>query len=207
MKTALPPFEFCAMRFLDLWLRTEEAIYKGMSDPDLPSKPDQLRKMLSHYSVQRNFPGLADDKVAIKIATFLSKVSESDLPPVEGVNALVAWFKDTIGRHNLSAASKLLWMRHRHPVVIIDTQAVNALQDGLNRAFDKHNYAEFFAVWNEEYAKRADAIQNASVGLVALPRKYTAAFDLDDEKLKDLVSQRWFQARVFDLYLWEIGKS
>ena len=194
------------MRFLELWLRTEAAIHRGISDPDLVSKPDKLRSMLNHYSVQRNFPGL-DRNIASEIAVRLHEVADGGLTPVASVEAMVAWFKARFDRHNLSAASKLLWMRYRHPHVIIDTQAFNALQKGFNRSFDKHNYGEFFAVWNEEYAKHADAVRKASLGLVALPRNYTAAFSVGDAELNDLVSQRWFQARVFDVYLWEIGKS
>lgn len=207
MRTELPPFEFCAMRFLELWLRTEEPIHRGMIDPQLASMPDNLTKMLSHYSVQRNFPELENGNKNRTITLLLLEVVEKALPPVEAVQELTAALQNVFSKRNLSAASKLLWMRFRYPFVIVDRQAVNALQKGLNRSFDKSNYGEFFAVWNEEYAKRADAIQNASVGLVALPKKYTAAFALDDAKLKDLVSQRWFQARVFDIYLWEIGKS
>ena len=209
MPATKPPLEFCATRFLDLWLREEAEIFRGMNDLGPVTEPAKLRKMLKHYSIQRNFRGLADDAAAIKVAHMLCEVVASNLPPVASVEQLAARFKkeEEFRQRNLSAASKLLWMRCRHPYVIFDKQAVNALKDVLGHSFDKSSYGGFYAAWNEEYSKYAGAIESAALGLVALPRKYTAAFELDDAELTELVAQAWFQARVFDLYLWEIGKS
>ena len=201
------PMEYCATRFLDLWVRQEAEIYQGMNDHWPVTDPAQLRKMLKHYSIQRNFPSLADDGAASKVVRMLCDVVASAGPPVASVERLAAVFKDAFGQRNLSAASKLLWMRCRHPIVIFDKQAVNALQSVLGHSFDKSSYGGFYAAWNEEYSKYAGAIESAALGLVALPRTYTAAFGLDDAELTELVTQAWFQARVFDLYLWEIGKS
>ncbi len=43
------------------------------------------------------------------------------------------------------------------------------------------------------------------MGLVNLPRKYTAAFTLTDDDLTEIADSEWFIERVFDIYLWEIG--
>jgi len=196
-----PPYEFCAHKFLDLW-RTEEPLHKAMSGTP-PAR--QVRDALKHFRVARTFKGLSDE-VAEKISQDLVEVSDSEGIYSDKVTSLARRFKKNFGQLNLSAASKLLWLRKRRPYLIYDARAVTAL-GRLENKFNKADYSSYCDVWKREYEKRAGEISAATHGLVALPKKYTAAFALTDDQLSKLVHSRWFIERVFDIYLWEMGSA
>ena len=117
-----PPYEFCAHKFLDLW-RTEEPLHKAMSGT--PSAR-QVRDALKHFRVARTFKGLSDE-VAEKISQDLVEVSDSEGIYSDKVTSLARRFKKNFGQLNLSAASKLLWLRKRRPYLIYD--------DGSSKGF------------------------------------------------------------------------
>jgi hypothetical protein len=195
----VPPYEFCAHKFLDLW-RVEEALHEAMLGT--PSA-NQIRRALKHFRVARTFKGLSD-AVAEQISKDLVKVSNGrEGTYSDKVTLLAQRFKNRFGQFNLSAASKLLWLRNRSPYLIYDARAVNALRCLGNERFD--NYTSYCEAWQKEYEERSDQISAASHGLLNLPRKYTAAFLLTDGQLTKLVHAKWFRERVFDIYLWEIG--
>jgi|ERR1041384_1118097 hypothetical protein len=195
------PYEFCAYRFLELWERSEKPLHIALSGT--PSG-GQIRDALKYYRVARTFKGLCDE-FAEKISEDLVEVSdrcEGDFS--DKVTSLAERFKKNFDQFNLSAASKLLWLRNRHHYVIYDSRAVTALCR-LGNKFNKADYSSYSEVWKVEYQKRSDEISLAAHGLVTLPRKYTAAFTLTDNELTELVDSEWFIERVFDIYLWEIG--
>ncbi len=196
------PLEFCAYRYLQQWERKEKPLHNAMAGN--PSA-QQIRDSLKHYGIARNFKGLKDDGIAEKISHELINVSddESQSAP-EKVVALASRFKEHFGKFNISAASKLLWLRNKEPYLIYDSKAINALIS-LGNKLDKSDYFSYYTVWQQEYKKRKKEITVATNGLVDLPRKYTAAFDLTDSQLTKLVQSKWFNERVFDIYLWEIG--
>ena len=195
----IPPYEFCAHKFLDLW-RDEEPLHKDMQGA--PSAK-QIRAGLKHFKVARTFKGLSDD-VAEQISADLVEVSDRrEGNYIEKVTSLARRFKKDFDQFNLSAASKLLWLRNRRPYLIYDARAVRALRRLGNKSTD--NYTSYCEAWQEEYEKRSEEVSLAANGLVSLPRKYTAAFLLEDRQITDLVQAKWFRERVFDIYLWEIG--
>ncbi len=195
-----PPLEFCAHKFLDLW-RVEKPLHEGMQgDPS----GDLIRRALKHFRVARTFKGLSDDGCE-QISRCLVEVSNFDKEsPSHKVMELAQRFKERFDQFNLSAASKLLWLRNRSPYLIYDKRAVTAL-DRLGNKFKKGDYSAYREIWTEEYEKRRDAIADASRGLVALPKNYTAAFSLTDDEFTKIVQEPWFCERVFDIYLWELG--
>jgi len=197
------PYEFCAYRFLELWERAEKPLHIAMSGTPSAS---QIRGALKYYRIARNFKGLSDI-VAEQISEELLKVSdECNGSYSSKVVSLASRFKDSFGQSNLSAASKLLWLRNRSPYLIYDSRALIALRR-LGNKFNKADYISYCGVWEREYKKRSCEISLAAHGLVNLPRKYTAAFTLADEELIKLVQSSWFIERVFDIYLWEIGAA
>ena len=196
----MPPYEFCASKFLDLW-RAEQPLHEGMQGN--PSG-DLIRQALKHFSVARTFKGLSDDGCE-QISRCLVEVSTARKgSPSDRVIELARRFKECFDQFNLSAASKLLWLRDRSPYLLYDMRAVTAL-GRLGNKFKKADYRAYFEIWTKEYEKRRRPISDASRGLVALPKNYTAAFYLVDDELAKIVHEPWFCERVFDIYLWELG--
>jgi len=122
--------------------------------------------------------------------------------PISAVAALTNKFEASTGQRNVSAASKLLWMKLRHPIVIYDRRAADALSCTRNVA-----YEEFHDVWLTHFEMSRTDIDKAAKGLKTIPRSYTAAHALDDATLDALVEEKWFKARIFDIWLWETGRQ
>jgi hypothetical protein len=156
-----------------------------------------------HFRVARTFKGLSD-ATAEQISEYLIETSNGEGTCSDKVTSLAQCFKERFGQFNLSAASKLLWLRNRSPYVIYDARAVTALCR-LKNKFNKSDYSLYCTVWKKEYEKRFDEISLAAHGLVDLPKKYTAAYYLTADQLTEIVDSGWFIERVFDIYLWELG--
>ena len=86
--------------------------------------------------------------------------------------------------------------------MIFDKRASDALRHLENKISDYKSYCE---AWEKEYEKRHNALALAARGLVNLPREYTRDPSLTNDQLTEIVREEWFIARVFDIYLWEIG--
>jgi hypothetical protein len=196
-------YEYCAFRFLELWEKHEKDLHEDMQGT--PSAY-QIRNVLNHYRVARNFKGLSDE-FAEKISAHLVEVSDSRTEQSrDKVIELAGRFEKDFEQLSLSAASKLLWLRNQSPYRIYDAQAIK----GLARVakFRKGDYKSYCETWESQYEPRSSEISRAANGLVNLmPREYTAAPSLTDAQLLKLVSANWFRERVFDIYLWEIGSK
>jgi hypothetical protein len=195
------PYEYCAYRYLELWERAEKPLYRALSGVHSAA---QIRDALKYYNVARNFKGLKEDSVAENISKKLLEIDGYKGSYSDKVEKLAESFKVSCGQYNLSAASKLLWLRNRSPYLIYDSRAVTAL-NRLGNKLKNADYISYCEVWLREYKKRNDEISLAAHKLVNLPRKYTAAFSLTDNDLIEIVHSKWFVERVFDIYLWEIG--
>jgi hypothetical protein len=195
------PYEYCAYRYLELWERAEKPLYRAISGVHSAA---QIKDALKYYKVARNFKGLKEDSVAENISKKLLEIDECKGSYLDKVGKLAESFKVSCGQYNLSAASKLLWLRNRSPYLIYDSRAVTAL-NRLGNKLKNADYTLYCEAWLREYEKQRDEISAAARGLVALPRKYTAAFTLTDDELIEIVHSKWFIERVFDIYLWEIG--
>jgi len=191
-------YEYCAFRFLELWEKDEESLHSDMQGT--PSA-DQIRRVLKHYRVARNFKGLSDAK-AKQISKDLVEVSDGEGSYSDKVMSLATRFEKQFDQFNLSAASKLLWLRHKSPYLIFDKRASDALRHLEHKISDYKSYCD---AWGREYEKRRSALALAAHGLINLPRAYTRDPSLTDDQLTELVRKDWFMARVFDIYLWEIG--
>jgi hypothetical protein len=111
-----PPLEFCAHRFLDLW-RDEESLHDAIRGT--PSA-DQIRRALKHFKVSRTFKGLSLLGCE-QISKYLLEASNAtEGTYTDKVVALAHRFERRFGQFNLSAASKLLWLRNRTPYLIYD---------------------------------------------------------------------------------------
>jgi hypothetical protein len=198
-----PPFEYCALQFLIQWEKKEKGLYGQIScAPTVAS----IRSALSYFRVARTFKGLTSDDTAQTVLQALCAIdSQKNLHAVQKVKALVTRFEALFGKRNLSASSKLLWLRNREPYIIYDSRAVTALRKVCGR-LDTNNYEQYCELWRGQYEKRTAEIQRACSRLhkarIFLPRWYAS-----DNDLNLLASHPWFQERVFDTFLWEVGDS
>lgn len=202
----LPTFEFCALRYLLLWSHKEARLHEQLAQ-DTP-KVDGLRDALKHYGIARNFPGIDNDKTAEGVINCLLKVSSNDTQsPEQKVVKLAEQFERKFKRFNLSAASKLLWLRHRKPFPIFDSRAFRGLQKLGETELenqDKRDYEKYAKAWRIAYKRNSEAIQKA-VGRLPDALPFVRDWYQSKEEIASLASQGWFQERIFDIYLWELG--
>ena len=197
------PLEYCALRFLLQWLRSEEALYQAIAFS--PSDQD-IRNALAYFQVSRNFKGLSSEpgKVAFIRKALVSVRGKKILSPEKKVEKLTQCLEGEFKQFNLSAASKLLWLSFREPFVIYDKRAVDALSKKLRRKFPRRDYAAYSAAWRSEYAAVESQIEYAASQLPK-GRIFMPSCRLTDQELLQLAKSPWFKERVFDIFLWEVG--
>lgn len=197
------PFEFCALRYLLLWQRKEEALH--ISVKKAMPEVDDLRKALRHFQVARNFRGLEQDKKVELVRHALLKIrGDGALSAEDKVMSLTKAFKDKGFQYNLSASSKLLWLSLRKPFIIYDSRSLSALQSKYSHSAKKTDYEAFCASWREAYKSHNEAILRA-VNELPKVRSFLPGATPPDTRLLALVNKPWFRERVFDIYLWELG--
>lgn len=200
MNTKELPYEYCALRFLTQWEMKERPLYEVISR--VPSA-DNVRKALGYFQVARGFRGLRAEanKIVAALAIKCRRLNAENV--VSRVDGLSDIFKQDFGSRNLSAASKLLWLSHRNPVVILDSRSVASL-GALGNKFDPKDYAAYYECWRTEFKKRERKIKKALSKLVSI-KMFTAAWYKSPGELRQDISSDWFVERTFDLFLWELG--
>lgn len=192
--SGLPNFDYFSLKYLILWQNVERPIQRAMSGNPAPA---ELRRAMHSFRIARSFAGIADETKAMSVIQALKGVGKSGATSVE---ELASIFEKKFDHRNVSAASKLLWMRHRTPFLIYDRNARVALGQLAGTRADV-DYAGFESAWRAEYSKSALRVAEASGRLLQLDRYFSHL----DEGLDELVNQTWFHERVFDNYLWDMG--
>jgi len=119
---------------------------------------------------------------------------------VDSVEALVESFSELYGGKRLtSAASKLLWLKHRDGVAIYDQKARQAL------GFSGESYRDFFAEWSKQYSIHERAIHGACARLPAVRDFALWGAQVPLDQITEVIGALWFRERVFDTYLWFQG--
>ena len=113
-------------------------------------------------------------------------------------------------RSVISLITKMLWLYVKRPVILYDGNACLGL--GLSKGDE---LALFTEKWRLEYRRRIPEIQKACSKLHKLhlyartpktiwgeePVRYSA------DQIRLLAKKKWFQERVFDMYLWHYGSD
>ena len=199
--SAMPSFEFCAFEFLRQWLDTEQALHVAFSTS--PTE-DKLREALAYFQVARTFTGLSSPgKVHLVLQSLIDVCGDSSVStPYEKVDRLANRFRQTFGKYNVSAASKLLWLTYRDPFIIYDTRAVTALKGQVGHTLG--DYIDYCEAWRKEYERSKNSIRIASQQLPK-GRLFMRSCPLTDSELLEMAQKTWFTERVFDVFLWEAG--
>jgi hypothetical protein len=196
------PFEFCALRYLLQWQRKEASFHAQMRSPN-PELPN-LRKALRYFQVARNFKGLKHDARAEVVRDKLLETrARTDLSTEQQVENLACSFGEAGFQHNISAASKLLWLSCRKSI-IYDSRAFIALKEEYGHRGERSDYQAYCASWKRAYKEAELAVLNA-VNELPKVRAFLPGDTPDDDRLLAMVRKPWFRERVFDLYLWELG--
>ncbi len=193
-------FNYYALRYLLLWEQAERKIFEHFS---ASKTPEALRKAMHHFRISRSFSGIADDSKAILIVRALEQANSNH--PAENVHALAGQFKDDFQSFNLSAASKLLWWKHKSPYLIYDSQAVKTLRK-LGHRFENRDYADYENSWRSAYDNYKSEIDKSAASLINL-QPFISHWHPTEDSISQLANQSWFKERIFDIALWENGND
>lgn len=154
---------------------------KQFSDRDIAIR-------LSNFKVIRNFPGTGHSRFE-KITKYLKKhgyKEGSEVCGIKEVNNLIQFIIKELSMVRTSAASKLLWPFYPKQVVIYDKLALNSLRR-LGGIGLKDNYEFYHTFWHEQFK---------------LHQKEIIHELKKNKKPSDIVTQK----KIFDLYLWKLGR-
>ncbi|WP_312769068.1 hypothetical protein [Pseudoxanthomonas mexicana] len=190
-------FDYYAMRYLLLWHQSESVMVDGFASNPVAT----LRSAMHGFRVARSFAGLADEQRAkFVVEAVLSMRSNVAAKNVLG---LAEKFEKEFERRNLSAASKLLWIRDRSPYLIYDSRALRALKRYPVRVKNA-DYESYEVAWRSSYDEHKVEINKSVESLVNL-QPYVQHWHPTKDSLRRLVRKPWFKERVFDIALWENG--
>ena len=196
-------YDYAALKFLMLWERTERSLHEALNG--VPSAKE-VRQCLKHFQVARTFTGIRDDSKALSVAEMLGKAgARRGSSPEEKVAHLACLFKKEFGSRNLSAASKLMWLRFREPFVILDSRAVDAIAAKVQVA-SFESYSHYVQAWRDQYTVAKPKIADACLRLESI-KSHIGLWRESAITTESLVREPWFQERVFDIYLWEFGND
>lgn len=187
-------FPRAAADFALQWHSKECGAFYGLAASDRDTRLQALKVAAKHFVIARNFPLAFDTKVGkARFAPALDVLDplRRTTPTSDSMCEVVAVFAHELGdrygeRQLLSAASKLMWLCHRSPVIIYDSRARKALRAPAG------DYATYVHLWRDRYARDADEIAHASAELAR------------DQNIPDAIHD-WFRHRVLDLRLWHEG--
>lgn len=200
----LDNFQFFALRYLNDWCADDQRFVADLSpNNDLATRLSSLCEAATYYKVARTLPTLPGER---RLAQALDAIDAVPAPITDSsVDAAVCDLATRFqtlygGGYVLSAASKLLWVRHRWPVVILDGQAALCLRR-LGCRFDVGDYRGYRREWRQQFAEREPVIRAACGELVGV-KAFSLASTMSNGELEQLASASWFRERVFDKFLW-----
>ena len=98
----------------------------------------------------------------------------------------------------MSATTKFLWLKVKHPIVIYDSRARIALKA-------KNDYFAYYKKWRGAFTSCQSLIRDTCLGLYKVHMYAIDQKAGTPEYIKEVSSQSWFHERVFDSYLWHGG--
>jgi hypothetical protein len=197
-------FKFFALHYLNDWYGYDRRFVEGLRpSKDRAARLVCIREAVKYYTIARNFkarPG--EEKLASALAALDNASREVTQANVDAtVCALAETFQGLYGKYLISAASKLLWLRHQSPVIIYDSRALACLNVRCSKALVGCTYAVYRREWLRQFHNRESEIRAASKELARV-KDFSIAPAMTHHELMQLVSNEWFHHRVFDKFLW-----
>jgi len=204
-------FDFCALKYLNMWLNEESRWVRAMSSGVDSEKLAAMFEFGAAYRISRNLyrkyevdaglqlPRLQPVLEIIDPLTADDFAGKKLVPAVEKVCARIS--ERYGGRGVQSATTKFLWLKLQSPIVIYDRQARIAV--GSSTA----DLSDYYARWHALFQDHRSEIAAACARLDEV-RQYTVEPPaITPDFMRDIASQKWFHERVFDIYLWSIGTN
>ena len=197
-------FEYCAARYLDLWLKKERMLYFSVKKRGFES--ETVKDILRHFAVVRGFPKIGEPSVLAGVTRDINRVIEKELSGsrqgAESMpDALVRAWSKRINSEQLSAATKVLWMWKRNRFVIYDGNVGAALRERGWLCDNSPGYRSYFEAWSKGYAEHRSQLKLA-IGKLS---EYAPFALYPENTWTKVIERRWFAKRVFDQFLWLEG--
>ena len=199
---SIQTFEYCSLHYLNQWLNDDKIYSEAFANND----DDKIKEAVKFYRVARTLHTKFDEKKDLKryapLLEILDLVSSEQFQnnPVDKIIEIEKRISEKYGnRKVLSATTKLLWLKMKHPIVIYDSKARKALnsKDG--------NFQDFYEKWHHGFIQYQDKIKTVCSKLSEL---HLYAIDQEigtKDYIEQISSEAWFHERVFDIYLWHKG--
>lgn len=189
-----PSFEKCARNYLGFWLEWDEPCHSVITNSDA-SKNEKLCALGRAIWFYRIFYGFhkkfEEGKSRYEpVLCILESTSglEDNASAAEIADKTHAFIDKLHGvytnKRNISAASKLLWLKFRHPFIIYDEMARAAL------GAKYHDLCDYYGKWLEQYEQHRGEIESVCASLASKA---------------EVARERWFHERVFDNWIWTKG--
>jgi hypothetical protein len=192
--------EIAALRFFDRWIRDEAILHTSLQGGSPEEQRLAIGRTVTHFRVVRSLKRSAEEALGVPrfepvrecLATVtVQEVSDDEFVAVttEVARAIASRY----GGHSfLSLASKILWMKYRHPFVIYDSIVRAALG---TRSADYHTYV---VAWHEQYSLHEGAIRRACAGLASSRHPLRTRLNVPAQAITPIASEEWFRRRVMD---------
>lgn len=191
--------DYCALKYLNNYLEFEEEILESYHLNNKKWEPVNFKKFASYFKVARNLKKSADDDPRYSVICDIInnfKILENN---IENVNSLFEKVKVNYKKELVSLCSKVLWFNNKE-TRIYDSQAKNGLMYFSKKNIS--NYEEYCNIWNHYYELNKNNIIKSTLNLKEIDN-----YTLFNNFSKQILNQTWFNERIFDTYLREIGKN
>jgi hypothetical protein len=197
----------CAIEYARLWVTRERQLVTDFAAPSKARRLAALQRAGGYFRISRNFPMVYDVEAGLKrLAPALAAIDRvsTDAVTSHSLPSVIASLRRELGRSYgdrdlLSAATKFLWLRHREVVIIFDRQARLAL------GTPSGDYDRYLTTWYSGYADREVEIEY-SCSQLASSKAPLAPDAAVDQEVRELAGAEWFRRRVYDGYLWKVGR-
>jgi len=215
MLQEMPDFRPYTMSYLNDWCLYDRCFCDHMKNRRLAV----LKDVLVYYRVIRGFAKKHERGVRFAPLLEILATEEKSIKSRDDAIDRVKGFTNLLNRHYrkelLSAASKLLWLIHKSPVVILDSRVAHSLKHSDT---SKNTYEIYVKKWQEEFQRCQPGITKACDELVdEIPFSFagTSCSVCSDgacrahlrDEVQLLVKAGWFHERVFDKYHWMRGRK
>lgn len=198
--------EYCALSYSNQWQSHDSVFYELLNSHNPQDQRDGIKEAASFYKIARNFAAKYDGCYrfhnALNELNLQTEVTSTTY--INTVKRLADSFLKHYHRKNISAASKLLWLKHRDPVIIYDGRAINALQNHFHYEGRYGDYDRYCEKWLEEYQNKSREIVDAANRLPSVI-EFVFNHEATEHEVRSLIAEEWFKKRVFDTYLWNLG--
>ncbi len=202
--------EYCSLFYLNQWILYDEKYNFALNNPKIKEyeKIKILKEASIYYRIARNFPTKYDEKKGLQrlepVYEIIKMVKSKEFSdnPVEKILRVKEKISNKYGGIKLlSATTKILWIKIKHPIIIYDSQAVNALGSKPG------DLNEYYHKWKDEYNIVKKEIKNACLDLEKINKYVVNQKIATKEYIRNISQNEWFHERVFDAYLWHIGDN